>query len=54
MLRKDVYPYEYMYDWENFNESSLAKKEKLYGNLSLKILLLKIMITKKEFGKNLE
>ena len=27
MLRKVIYPYEYMDDWEKFNETSLPEKE---------------------------
>ena len=27
LLRKGVYPYEYMYNWERFNETSLPSKE---------------------------
>ena len=27
LLRKSVYPYEYMDDWEKFSESSLPEKE---------------------------
>ena len=27
LLRKGVYPYEYMYDWETFNETTLPEKE---------------------------
>ena len=26
LLRKNVYPYEYMDDWEKFNETSLPEK----------------------------
>ena len=26
LLRKDVYPYEFMDDWENFNQTSLPEK----------------------------
>ena len=26
MLRKSVYPYEYMDEWEKFNETSLPEK----------------------------
>ena len=26
LFRKDVYPYEYMDEWEEFNETSLPKK----------------------------
>ena len=27
MLRKGIYPYEYMDDWEKFNKTSLPEKE---------------------------
>ena len=27
LLRKDVYPFEHMDDWENFNETKLPKKQ---------------------------
>ena len=30
LLRKDIYPYEFMDDWEKFNEISLLKKEEFY------------------------
>ena len=35
LLRKDVYPYDYMNDWERFNEIALPEKEKLYNNLNM-------------------
>ena len=28
LLRKGVYPYEYMDDWEKFNKTTLSEKEK--------------------------
>ena len=34
-LRKGVYPYEYMDDWEKFNETTLPEKEEFYSNLEL-------------------
>ena len=34
LLRKGVYPYKYLDDWENFNETKLPEKEELYSNLS--------------------
>ena len=35
MLRKGVYPYEYMDSWERFNETSLPSKEAFYSNLNM-------------------
>ena len=35
LLRKDVYPYEYMDDWEKFNETSFHEKEEFCSNLSM-------------------
>ena len=35
LLRKGVYPYEYMDDWEKFNETSLPEKENFYSNLNM-------------------
>ena len=35
LLRKGVYPYEYMDEWEKFNETSLPEKEEFYRNLNM-------------------
>ena len=35
LLRKGVYPYEYMDSWEKFNEASLPSKEDFYSNLNM-------------------
>ena len=35
LLRKGVYPYEYMDNWERFNETLLPIKESLYSNLNM-------------------
>ena len=35
LLRKGVYPYEYMHNWERFNETSLPSKESFYSNLNM-------------------
>ena len=32
LLRKGVYPYEYMDNWEKFDETSLPNKESFYGS----------------------
>ena len=36
LLRKSVYPYEYMDNWERFNETSLPPKKGFYSVLTLK------------------
>ena len=35
LLRKGVYPYEYVYGWEQFDERSLPNKENFYGCLNM-------------------
>ena len=35
LLRKVVYPYEYMDSWEIFNETSFPDKEAFYSNLNM-------------------
>ena len=35
LLRKGVYPYEYMDSWERFNETSLPSKKSFYSNLNM-------------------
>ena len=35
LLTKSVYPYEYMDNWERFNETSLPNKESFYSNLNM-------------------
>ena len=35
MLRKGVYPYEYMDNWERFNETSLPSKKSFYSSLNM-------------------
>ena len=34
LLRKGVYPYEYMDSWKKFNETSLPDKESFYSELN--------------------
>ena len=35
MLQKGVYPYEYIDDWEKFNEASLSEKEDFHKHLDM-------------------
>ena len=35
LLRKGVYPYQYMDSWERFNETSLSEKEAFYSSLNM-------------------
>ena len=34
MLRKGVYPYQYMDDWKKFDETSLSEKKGFYSHLN--------------------
>ena len=36
LLRKGVYSYEYIDEWEKVNETSLPKKENFYNNLNVR------------------
>ena len=35
LLRKDVYPYEYIDDWEKFNETASLEEEEFYSDLNM-------------------
>ena len=35
MIRKGVYPYEYMGSWEKFDKTALPPKKDFYSNLNL-------------------
>ena len=35
LLRKGVYAYEYMDDWDKFHETVLPEKEEFYRNLNM-------------------
>ena len=35
MLKKGVYPYEYMDEYKKFNEATLPEKEEFYSNLNM-------------------
>ena len=55
LLRKDVYPYEYMDCWERFDETSLPNKEAFYSELNLEDITDKdCEHTQKKYGKYLE
>ena len=43
LLRKGVYPYEYIDGWDKFNKTSIPNKESFYSNLTIKILLKRII-----------
>ena len=39
LLRKGVYPYEYMAGWDKFNETSIPSKESFYSNLTMENIM---------------
>ena len=51
LLRKGVYPYEYMNSWERFDETSLPNKEDFYKYLNMEDLT-DITDMKKEYLRN--
>ena len=50
LLRKGVYPYEYIDDWETFNESTLPEKGEIYSKLNME----DITCMQKEFTMTLK
>ena len=38
LLRKVFYPYEYMDDWEKFNETTFPEREEFYSTFNMKDL----------------
>ena len=55
LLRKGIYFYGYMGDWEKFNETILPEKEKAYSNLNMEdVTDADYMHKRKEFVKTLK
>ena len=52
LLRKSVYPYEYMNSWERFDETSLPDKEFFTATCIQKTLMMKIIRVLKKYLKN--
>ena len=38
LSKKGVYPYEYIDEWEKFNEATLTKKEEIYSNSNTEVI----------------
>ena len=53
-LRKAVYPYEYMDDWEKFDETLLSEKEEFYSNLNIEDIKYANQMHAKKFCKDFE
>ena len=53
LLRKGIYPYEYMDSWKRFDETSLPDKDVFYRSLNMKIFLILIRGMKIKYSKNL-
>ena len=54
LLRKGVYPDEYMDDWEKFNEITLPESEEFYSSLNMEDVTSADYIMQKEFVKTLK
>ena len=53
LIRKGIYPYEYMDSWDKFKETSLPSIEKFHSNLNMSGVM-KTTSTPAPFGENLE
>ena len=53
LLRKGVYPYDYVDCLKKFDEKSLPPKELFYSNSRVKVLQMKITSMLIQFGRNL-
>ena len=47
LLRKGVYPYEFMDDWEKFNKTLLLEDEEFYSNLNMENIRLRLQLSRK-------
>ena len=54
LLRKSVYPYEYMDSWEKFDETSFPDKTNFYSELNLGDITAEDYEHAKKYGKYLE
>ena len=55
LLRKGVYPDEYMDEWEKFSETSLPEKKEFYSKLNMEdITRMQITCMKNKFVKTLK
>ena len=54
LLRKEIYPYKYMDDWEKFSEKELPEKEKFSRNLNLENITDENYIPAKRFYRDFE
>ena len=54
LLWKGVYPFEYIDDWEKFNETSLLEKEEFYSHLNMEGITDADYVHAKEVSKDFE
>ena len=50
LLRKGVYPFEYIDNWKRFYKIMLPSKLKFHSNLNMKVLVVKITNMQKMYG----
>ena len=51
LLRKGIYPYEYMSSWKRFNETLLPEKENFYKIKTCKVLRMMVISMQRRMEK---
>ena len=54
LLRKCIYPYKYIDNWERFDENTIPPREAFYSKLNLEISQIKTMSMLKRYGNYLK
>ena len=54
MLRKEIYPYQYMNIWKRFNKTLLPSKKEFYSSFNMEDITGADQMHAEKYGKNLK